>query len=93
MAITVWIPSYLRSISGGRSEVVLTNSASTVAEALAELWSQFPALRDRILDEQGQVRQHVNIFVGVENIRDSGGLAAPVSNGCEIMIVPNVAGG
>ena len=44
-------------------------------------------------NEQVQVRQHVNIFVGDDNIRDCGGLAAPVHDGCEIMIVPNIAGG
>jgi len=46
-----------------------------------------------VVNEQGQVRQHVNIFVGDDNIRDCGGLAAPVHDGCEIMIVPNIAGG
>ena len=93
MPVTVLIPSYLLSFTGGRREVELTNPASTVAEALGELWAKHPGLRDRILDEQGQVRQHVNIFVGDENIRDSGGLATLVSDGCAITIVPNVAGG
>jgi len=93
MSVTVLIPSYLLSFTGGRREVELTNPASTVAEALAELWSQYPALRDRVLTEQGEVRRHVNVFVGDENIRDSGGLATPVSDGCAMTIVPNVAGG
>lgn len=57
------------------------------------LCSRYPGLRDRIVTEQGAVREYVNIFVGSENIRDSGGLATPVDDGCEIMIVPSVAGG
>jgi len=93
MSVTFLIPSYLLPMTDGRRQVELTSSARTVSEAFAELWSKYPALRDRIVDEQGQVRQHVNIFVGVDNIRDSGGLAAPLRDGCEIMIVPSVAGG
>lgn len=93
MSITFLIPSYLRAFAAGKDRVELTNPAGTVAEALGELWKCFPGLRDRVLDEQGQVRRHVNIFVGEENIRDTGGLTTSVLDGCEIMIVPNVAGG
>ena len=93
MTITFLIPSYLRVHTGGLSNIELSTSATTVAEGLSALWLEFPGLRDRVLTEQGEVRQHVNIFVGEENIRDSGGLGAPVRDGCEIMIVPNVAGG
>ncbi|MBI3935201.1 MAG: MoaD/ThiS family protein [Acidobacteria bacterium] len=93
MTITFLIPSYLRFHARGRSQVILSSPATTVAEALDALWLAFPSLRDRVLNEQGQVRQHVNIFVGDENIRDCGGLAARISDGCEITIVPNVSGG
>ena len=92
MAITVLIPSYLRPLADGRSQVRLSNSATTVGEALAALWQACPGLRDRVLTEQGEVRQHVNIFVGEENIRDCGGIAAPLSADCEITIVPAVSG-
>jgi len=93
MTITFLIPSYLRTHTSGRSAVELSTSVTTVAETLTALWLEFPALRDRVLDEQGNVRQHVNIFVGDENIRDTGGLATPVRDDCEIMIVPNITGG
>jgi molybdopterin converting factor small subunit len=93
MAITVLIPSYLRAFTGGRSAVALANPAGTVGEAFRELWAMHPGLQDRVLTEQGEVRRHVNIFVGEENIRDARSLATPVHDGCEIMIVPNVAGG
>lgn len=73
--------------------MALSPAARTVAEALEELWRLHPGVRDRVLTERGAVRPYVNIFVGQANIRDAGGLAAPVSEGCEILIVPNVAGG
>lgn len=93
MPITFLIPSYLRPYAGGRSQVEIKASAQTVGEALEALWKVYPGLRDRIVTEQGEVRQYVNIFVGAANIRDSRGLSTPLAEGCEIMIVPSVAGG
>ena len=93
MAVTFYIPGPLRRHTEGQSRVEINVSVSTVAEALAALWLTYPGLRDRILTEQGEVRQHVNIFVGEENIRDHGWFAAPVKNGGTITIVPAVSGG
>ena len=93
MKIKFLIPTYLRPHAGGRNSVEIATQAATVREALAALWKVYPGLRDRVLDEQGAVRQHVNIFVNVDNIRDIGGLAGPVADGAEIMIVPNISGG
>ena len=93
MAIKINIPSYLRPFADGRSQVELSSKAGTLAEALSDLWKAYPGLRDRVLTEQGAVRQHVNIFVGDENMRDCGGFAAPVPDDREITIVPNVSGG
>lgn len=93
MPITFLIPSYLHPYAGGQSRVEVNSGAKTVEEALAGLWKSYPGLRDRIVTEQREVRQYVNIFVGDENIRDNEGLATPVSDGCEVMIVPSVAGG
>ncbi len=50
-------------------------------------------VRDRVVTEQGQVRPHVNVFVGDESIRFTGGLSTPLSDGAEISIVPAVSGG
>ena len=93
MPVTVRIPSYLASFAGGRNSLALDGSPATVADALASLWQLYPALRDRILDEQGAVRQHINIFVGEEAIRFADGLATKVPQGAEILIVPAVSGG
>ena len=93
MAIHFYIPSYLQAYTDGRSQVPINAKARTVGEALSGLWAVCPGVRDRILTEQGEVRRHVNIFVGEENIRDCNGLATSVRDGCEITIVPSVSGG
>src|SRR3989442_2246593 len=93
MAITFFIPGPLRQLAAGQSQVEVNVAAATVAKALEALWQAYPGLRDRVLTEQGEVRQHVNIFVGEENIRDCGGFAAPVRDGATISIVPAVSGG
>lgn len=91
--VTFHIPGPLREFTTGRSKVEIEHSPTTLAEALAVLWTLYPGVRDRITTEQGQVRQHINIFIGDENIRYTGGLASPVSAGSEISIVPAVSGG
>jgi len=93
MAVTINIPSYLAAFADGQRSVKLTSSPATVGQALDALWGQHPALRDRVVDEQSQVRQHINIFVGEESIRFAQGLATPVPDGAEILIVPAVSGG
>ncbi len=93
MKIIFYIPGPLRQFTGGNDHVAIETRAATVREALEALWQQFPALRDRILTEQGEVRQHINIFVGNESIQYSGGLSTAVPPRAEIMIVPAVSGG
>ena len=93
MSVSIRIPTYLAAFAGGESTTPISGSPGTVGDALDRLWQAHPALRDRILDEQGEVRQHINIFVGEEAIRFADGLATKVPDGTEIMIVPAVSGG
>ena len=93
MPVTFHIPGALRQFTGGHSKVEIDQSPDTVADALLALWTLYPGVRDRITTEQGQVREHINIFVGEENIRYTGGLATPVHNYSEISIVPAISGG
>ena len=93
MAVIFHIPGALREFTAGQSKVEIEASPTTLVEALSALWTLYPGVRDRIATEQGQVREHVNIFIGNENIRYTGGLASPVPAGCEISIVPAVSGG
>jgi molybdopterin converting factor small subunit len=93
VAVAFSIPGYLRAFTGSASRVEIAGSPATVQEALAALWSLHPGVRDRVVTEQGEVRTHVNVFVGDESIRGTGGLATPIAPGCEITIVPAVSGG
>jgi len=93
MPVTFYIPGALREFTAGRSTVKVDVSSGTVADALAALWIIHPGVRDRIVNEQGQVRPHINIFVGKENVRYTGGLTTVVNHGADISIVPAVSGG
>ena len=73
--------------------MVLEQRCVTVGDALAALATRAPGVVDRVLDECGVLRPHVNVFVGEESIRFLGGLDAPVPEGSTITIVPAVSGG
>lgn len=93
MPVTFNIPRALREFTGGHGTVTLPETPATAGEALSLLWTRYPGIRDRIATEQGEVRQHVNIFIGDENVRYTGGLASSLNDGCTISIVPAVSGG
>lgn len=93
MAVTFHIPGALREFAGGQRKVQLEISPTSLGDALAALWTLYPGMRDRVANEQGQVREHINIFVGDENMRYTGGLATPVGSDAEISLVPAVSGG
>ena len=85
------IPTQLRSLAGGISEV--TVNGSTVAEALKNLDATHPGFGERIFDGSGTLRRFVNVFVADEDIRFHDGVETPVSETDTISIVPAVAGG
>ncbi len=93
MPVSFYIPSFLRPFTEGRSKVELPRSPVTVGQALDALWLLHPGVRDRVLTEQGEVRPHINIFVGEESIRFTEGFATQLSEECEISILPAVSGG
>lgn len=93
MAVRFLLPQALRPHAGGRAGLDVAGAPATVGEALEALRAVHPGIVDRILTEQGAVRPHVNVFVGDESIRGTGGLATPVPAGAEISIVPAVSGG
>ena len=93
MSITFHIPSALRSFADGRSQVEIEGRAATLSDALQALWVVCPGIRDRVVTEQGLIRQHINVFVGNEDVRYTGGLATPIPPAAEISIVPAVSGG
>ena len=93
MPVTFYITAPLRSLAGGREHVEIGGAPPTVRDALEALWIVCPGLRDRVSTEQGEIREHVNVFVGRENIRFTGGLTTPVPDGAEISIFHAVSGG
>ena len=93
MSITFHIPGTLQQFTSGQRKIEITSSPATLTDALSILWSMYPGLRDRIATEQGQIREHVNIFVGNENMRYTGGLTTRIPAQCEISIIPAVSGG
>jgi molybdopterin synthase sulfur carrier subunit len=91
VSIKVRVPSQLRPLSGGASEVAV--EGSTVADVLAALDASHPGFRDRLFDEGGKLRRFVNVFLADEDVRFLQGLDTAVTDGQTLSIVPAVAGG
>jgi molybdopterin converting factor small subunit len=80
-------------MTGGKSHVDVDISGGTLGDALEGLFAAYPGLRDRVLTERREIRQHVNVFVGNTEARAIGGLATPLAKGMEISILPAISGG
>ena len=93
MPVEVSIPGPLRPFARNQSRVALETRAATVEDALAELWSLYPGLKDRVVTEDGRIRPHVNVFVDANNVRDLDGMATRLPAACEIAILPAISGG
>ena len=91
MAVTVRVPTTLRPLSGGNKLVEV--SAGPLAEVIAGLEAAHPGFADRLLDEDGELRKFVNIFVDDDDVRYLDGLATDVADGVTVSIIPAVAGG
>ncbi len=91
MAVNVRIPTQLRPLAGGNSDVQL--DGATVGEVLKSLEAAHPGFHDRLFDDAGKLRRFVNVFVADEDIRFLDGLDTVVAEGATVSIVPAVAGG
>ncbi|MDW3214814.1 MAG: MoaD/ThiS family protein [Ilumatobacteraceae bacterium] len=91
MAVTVRIPTTLRPMSGGNKLVDVDPGA--LSDVIANLEAAHPGFADRLLDENGDLRKFVNIFVDDDDVRYLDGLATPVADGVTVSIIPAVAGG
>jgi sulfur-carrier protein len=88
---TVHLPSALAGHSGGQRRVEV--AGTTVGKVLAALGQAHPGVGQRVLDEQGTLRRHVNVFVNGESIRYLDGAETPVGDADEVWILPAVSGG
>jgi molybdopterin converting factor small subunit len=91
MSVSVRIPTILRTYTGGESEV--SAEGADLAAVLEDLDSTYAGIKGRILDEGGQLRRFVNVYVGNDDVRFLDGLATPTPDGAQVSIIPAVAGG
>lgn len=91
MSVTIRIPTTLRTLTGGDSQVQV--EGSTVGEVLGALESAHPGFAERLFDEDGGLRRFVNVFVADDDVRYLDGVATPVPDGETVSIIPAVAGG
>ena len=89
--ITVKIPTPLRPITGGQSELKI--EGATVGDILRKLDSQYTGFGERVLDEGKSVKRFINVFVNEDNIRDKKNLETELKNGDTVSILPSIAGG
>jgi sulfur-carrier protein len=91
MAAKVRIPAPLRKLT--QEQPVVDCQGTTIEEVLASLEKQYPGIKERICDENGQIRRFINVFVNGEDIRFKDGPKTTVAEGAEISIIPAIAGG
>jgi len=91
MSVTVRVPTTLRPLTGGASEVAV--DGATVGEVLSSLEAAHPGFSERLLDDAGGLRRFVNVFVADDDVRFLDGLDTPVPDGETVSIIPAVAGG
>ncbi len=91
MTKKVRIPTPLRKLTN--NEEVVEVSATTIGAAITELQSRYPGIQERLMDENGEVRRFVNVYVNEEDIRFLQNQQTPLKDGDEISIIPAIAGG
>jgi len=91
MSSEVRIPAPLRRLTNGQDKI--TAEGDTVQEIIDFLEQNFPNIKSRICNEDGEIRNFVNIYINEENVRFLNGISSKINDGDEISIVPAVAGG
>ncbi len=91
MAVKVRIPTPLRKLTNDAEVVEI--EATSIGAAIDALQAQFPGIQERLVDEAGEVRRFVNVYVNEEDIRFLQNRETPLKDGDEISIIPAIAGG
>ena len=91
MAITVRIPTALRRLTQGQGEIQI--EASSIAELIEKLEEEFPGIKERLVEPNGEIRKFVNFFVNDEDIRFLNGKDTQLKDGDVVSIIPAIAGG
>jgi molybdopterin converting factor small subunit len=91
MPVSVRVPTILRTYTDGASEVSATGA--NLQEVLDDLDTTYAGIKARILDDNGELRRFVNVYVGNDDVRFLDNLATPTPDGTQISVIPAVAGG
>jgi sulfur-carrier protein len=91
VSVSVRVPTILRPYTQGVSEV--SAEGSTLTEVLDSLDSSYPGIKGRVLDESGELRRFVNVYVDDDDVRFADGLQTMIKDGGQVSIIPAVAGG
>ncbi|MEV0801822.1 MULTISPECIES: ubiquitin-like small modifier protein 1 [unclassified Kribbella] len=91
MSVSVRVPTILRPYTQGASEV--SAEGATLVEVLDSLDSSYPGIKGRVLDESGELRRFVNVYVDDDDVRFADGLQTSIKDGGQVSIIPAVAGG
>ncbi|MET9314698.1 ubiquitin-like small modifier protein 1 [Kribbella sp. NPDC003505] len=91
MSVSVRVPTILRPYTQGVSEV--SAEGTTLTEVLDSLDASYPGIKGRVLDDSGELRRFVNVYVDDDDVRFAEGLQTTIKDGGQVSIIPAVAGG
>ena len=91
MSVIVRIPTPLQNVTGGEKEVNV--DPGQVKDIIENLEVKYPGIKERLMDDSGELRRFVNIYIDEEDVRFLEGMDTSVSEGSEVSIIPAVAGG
>jgi sulfur-carrier protein len=92
--VAVRVPTILRTYTGGESDVAVSVAdGATLADVVTALDADYPGIAGRVLDDSGQIRRFVNVYVDDDDVRFADGLQTPTPDGTKVSVIPAVAGG
>ncbi len=91
MPTTLFVPTPLRKLTGGKSKVEI--HAANIAALIDHAEAQYPGFRERVLNNEGEIKTFINVFVNGVDIRTLQGKATPIREGDEVSVIPAMAGG
>jgi sulfur-carrier protein len=92
--VAVRVPTILRTYTGGESDVAVSvPESATLADVVTALDAAYPGIAARVLDDSGQIRRFVNVYVDDDDVRFADGLRTPTPDGTKVSVIPAVAGG
>ena len=88
---TIFVPTPMRKVTGGNGKIQI--SAGTLLEAIDHADAEYPGFRERVLDNQGEIKRFINVFINGIDVRKLQGRDTPVHDNDEVAVIPAMAGG